>query len=152
MSRNLLRYFAVPAALLVVLLLVAAVLGATYSPNTTIPAGMPGRHVVVNGVPLRVVQEGQGRDVLLIHGSPGSIEDWDSITGALAASFRVTRYDRPGQGYSGDDGQYSQEHNGEIALGLIRALGLSRVVVVGHSYGGSTALAMAAGKIGRAHV
>jgi pimeloyl-ACP methyl ester carboxylesterase len=127
------------------LFLVAAVLGATYTPNTTIPSGAPGRHVVVNGIPLRVVQQGQGRDVLLIHGSPGSIEDWDSIAATLAGSFRVTRYDRPGQGYSGDDGEYSYQHNADMALGLIRALGLSRVVVVGHSYGGATALAMAVG-------
>ncbi len=144
MARSPLRYLAVPAALVVVLFLVAAVLGATYTPNTAIPSGLPGRHVVVNGVPLRVVQEGQGRDVLLIHGSPGSIEDWDSVAGTLASSFRVTRYDRPGNGYSGDDGSYSHEHNGEMALGLIRSLGLSRVIVVGHSYGGATALAMAA--------
>jgi len=145
MARGHVRYLVAPAAILVVLFVVAGVLGSTYTPNTTIPSELPGRHVVVSGVPLRVVQQGQGRDVLLIHGSPGSIEDWDSVAGALAASFRVTRFDRPGHGYSGDDGSYSYEHNAEMALGLIRALGLTRVVVVGHSYGGATALAMAVG-------
>lgn len=124
--------------------LAIALVGATSVPNTSIPQGMAGRHVVVNGVPLRVVQEGEGPDVLLIHGSPGSIEDWEPIATALAGSFRVTRYDRPGHGYSGDGGEYSLAHNADIALGLIRALGLSRVVVAGHSYGGATALAIAA--------
>jgi pimeloyl-ACP methyl ester carboxylesterase len=117
--------------------------GAFYRPNTAIPAGAPGRHVDVGGLPLRVVQEGAGRDVLLIHGSPGSIEDWEPVAKALSGDFRVTRFDRPGHGYSGDDGAYSLEHNAERALDLIKTLGLTYVVVAGHSYGGSTALAMA---------
>ncbi|HVW27028.1 MAG TPA: alpha/beta hydrolase [Polyangiaceae bacterium] len=145
MPRSRLKFLAVPVALLIALCLAAVVLGASYTPNTAIPTGIPGRHVMVRGVPLRVVQSGQGRDVLLIHGSPGSIEDWDAVVDTLSASFHVTRFDRPGQGYSGDDGSYSYEHNAEMALGLIRALGLSRVIVVGHSYGGATALAMAVG-------
>jgi pimeloyl-ACP methyl ester carboxylesterase len=55
----------------------------------------------------------------------------------------VTAFDRPGHGYSGDTGDYSLAHNADMALALIDTLGLDHVVVVGHSYGGSTALAMA---------
>ncbi len=117
--------------------------GALYAPNTTIPAGWPGTHVTVAGTPLRVVQVGHGPEVLLIHGSPGSVEDWEPVMAALSDSFHMTAFDRPGHGYSGDTGQYSFSHNADVALGLIDQLKLDHVVVVGHSYGGSTALAMA---------
>ena len=132
-------------AVLIALLVVAtAVAGIAYRPNTDIPAGTAGRHVAVNGVPIRVVQHGSGRDVLLIHGSPGSLEDWQPVVDAIGGSMRVTTYDRPGQGYSGDSGKYSYEDNADVALALIDVLRLEHVVVVGHSYGGTTALAIAA--------
>jgi pimeloyl-ACP methyl ester carboxylesterase len=136
-----LRAVAILLALLVVALTAT---GLAYRPNTTIPEGAPGRHVVVSGVPIRVFQQGSGRDVLLIHGSPGSLEDWKPVIDALPGSFRVTAFDRPGHGYSGDTGKYSHEDNADLALALVDTLKLERVVVVGHSYGGTTALAMAA--------
>lgn len=120
-----------------------AAVGALYTPDTTIPPGAPGSPVTVGGVPLRVVQSGKGRDVLLIHGSPGSIEDWQRVATALSESYRVTVFDRPGQGYSGDPGEYSFAYNAQTALALIDVLHLDHVLVVGHSYGGATALAMA---------
>ncbi len=129
--------------LMVLALIVLTLAGALYQPNTDIPAGFAGRHVNVNGARLRVLQRGVGRDVLLIHGSPGSIEDWEPVIDALAGSFRLTAYDRPGHGFSADLGEYSYERNAKVALQVIDALRLENVVVVGHSYGGATALAMA---------
>ncbi len=117
--------------------------GALYEPNTVIPAGAAGTQVKVRDFPLRVVQSGSGRDVLLIHGSPGSVEDWEPIIRGLSDSFHVTAFDWPGQGYSGDTGEYSIEHNADVALELVDALKLDHVIVVGHSFGGATALAMA---------
>lgn len=132
------------AVVLVLLVVAAGLAGLAYRPNTDIPEGAPGRHITVHGVPIRVVQHGSGRDVLLIHGSPGSLEDWQPVVDAIGGSMRVTAYDRPGQGYSGDTGRYSYEDNADVALALIDALQLEHVVVVGHSYGGTTGLAMAA--------
>ncbi len=120
-----------------------AAVGALYTPNTTIPPGSAGTTLTVAGTPLRIVQAGKGRDLLLIHGSPGSVEDWEPIITALSESFHVVAYDRPGHGYSGDTGEYSFEHNADVALAVVEALHLDHVVVAGHSYGGSTALAVA---------
>jgi pimeloyl-ACP methyl ester carboxylesterase len=128
---------------LVAVTLGLAAVGGLYTPNTTIPAGSAGTLVTVLGTPLRVVQAGKGRDLLFIHGSPGSVEDWEPVVAALSDSFHVTVYDRPGHGYSGDTGDYCFEHNADVALGVIDALHLDHVVVVGHSYGGATALAVA---------
>lgn len=131
------------AILLALLVVAVTAIGLAHRPNTDIPADRVGEHVLVNGVPIRVFQQGSGRNVLLIHGSPGSIEDWTPVTDALSGSFRVTAFDRPGHGYSGDTGRYSHEDNAGVALALIDALALDHVVVVGHSYGGTTGLAMA---------
>ncbi|HEX6244326.1 MAG TPA: alpha/beta hydrolase [Polyangiales bacterium] len=129
--------------LLAGLALTCVLAGATYSAETSIPSDLRGRHMQVKGVTLRVLQEGSGRDVLLIHGSPGLLEDFDPIVDALRGSFRFTRFDRPGQGYSADAGRYDPAFNAEIAAALIEQLRLTKVIVAGHSYGGSTSLALA---------
>lgn len=131
-------------SLLATLVAAVVLLGVFYRPDLEIPPGRRGEHVDVDGCLLRVYQTGAGPDLLLIHGCPGSIEDWDAVVDALARDFRVTMYDRPGHGYSGWEGdQYSYEYHAGVALRLIERLQLKDVVVVGHSYGGTTALAVA---------
>ncbi len=138
------RLFKGLVSLLVVAALALCGLGALQKPRTTLPPGVAGAYVDIGGVPIRYRQAGQGRDVVLLHGSPGSVEDWDPVFEQLAAGFRVTALDRPGHGYSGGaDLPHTPSRNADVVLGVIRALRLQRVVVVGHSYGGSTALALA---------
>ncbi|MEY4577408.1 MAG: hypothetical protein RL701_2111 [Pseudomonadota bacterium] len=136
------------AALLAALWLVLslAIVGLFYRPNTQIPEDLQGQTLSVRGIPLRVLQNGlkaQGHDVLLIHGSPGSLEDWTPVYDALKSEFRVTVFDRQGHGWSGDSGVYSPSDNAETAIALMDQLDLHDVTVVGHSYGGAVALAMA---------
>lgn len=133
--------------LLQLVLFVAAalvLLGSLQKPNLDLPPGAKGRYVDVAGVPIRYLQQGEGRDVLLLHGSPGSVEDWAPLVDRLATQFRVTAIDRPGHGYSGGaDLPHTPTRNAQVVLEAIRALHLDHVIVVGHSYGGSTALALA---------
>jgi len=139
------RLGVIVGAAIAVDLLALAHWGAAYRPDLTIPAGRQGTHLSIDGNPLRVFQTGSGPDVLLIHGCPGSIEDWDSILGELTNDFRVTAYDRPGHGYSGWEGdRYGYDYHAGVAERLIDELKLKDVIVVGHSYGGTTALALAA--------
>lgn len=106
------------------------------------PAG--DRQLDVDGTTIRYREAGAGADILLAHGSPGSVEDWEAVWDELAARHRVTAYDRPGHGYSGSGGRrHSLADNARVAHGLIAALGLRNVVFVGHSYGGATALRLA---------
>ena len=141
--RLLLRVLLALVLAVMVLGLVLTTIGAFYQPNTQIPAGLLGQHVSVQGLPIRVYQRGTGPDVLLIHGSPGSVEDFAPIFSALGTRFRLTAYDRPGHGFSGDSGKYSLADNAEVADTLLAQLDLHDAIVVGHSYGGATALALA---------
>lgn len=143
MSRTLARALLAFLVLTLVLVLGLAIAGSRYEPNTDLPAGFGGRHVTVNGTKIRVRESGSGRSVLLIHGSPGSLEDWAPVFDVLSGTFQLTAFDRQGHGFSGDTGKYSPADNAETAFALVRALKLEHVIVVGHSYGGATALAMA---------
>lgn len=131
-------------SMLVLALAALATLGLTSSLATNIPAHAKGNYVLVDGLRIRVWQQGHGQDLLLIHGLPGSLEDWDPVIEDLASRYRVTVYDRPGHGYSElRRSSANLQGNVDIALGLIEALGLQNVIVAGHSYGGMMAASMA---------
>jgi pimeloyl-ACP methyl ester carboxylesterase len=78
---------------------------------------------------------------VLIHGLPGTAEDFNKVT-PLLAGHRTIAFDRPGFGYSGHG---YLEFDRQIATldALLRALHVSRPILVGHSYGGTLALAFA---------
>jgi pimeloyl-ACP methyl ester carboxylesterase len=107
-----------------------------------------GYPVTVAGEVLRVFYgENNGPDVLLIHGCPGMVEDWDALISKLYWGFHVVAYDRPGYGASeGKDIPYTMGHNADIALELMDQLDMKDAVVVGHSYGAGVALNMAVRK------
>jgi pimeloyl-ACP methyl ester carboxylesterase len=83
----------------------------------------------------------------MIHELGGNLLHFDDpLTGRLAGEFRPILVDRPGSSYSthaaGAAGLTAQA--AAIAR-LIRALGLTRPLVAGHSLGGTISLALARG-------
>src|SRR5205814_1343638 len=57
--------------------------------------------VAVNGLKLNYVSAGTGRPVVLIHGNPGSHEDFTvSLFDKLSQSYHAIAFDRPGHGHS----------------------------------------------------
>ena len=109
-----------------------------------IPPGFAGRYIEVSGMKIRFRQIGTGPDLFFVHGSPGSLEDWEPVVRTLSARYRLTFYDRPGHGFSSPprDG-FGLEQNAQIASALLRRLEIKDPILVGHSYGGSVLLAMA---------
>ncbi len=119
------------------------VLNFTYSKDIELPDTASGKHVLVNGVKLRVHQVGTGPDVLFVHGSIGSLEDFETVL-PLLKGYRVTLFDRIGHGYSDMPAESANiASNAKYTAALIKTLQLKNVIVVGHSYGGSVALKMA---------
>lgn len=100
---------------------------------------------LANGCNLHAAQGGSGPDVVLVHGALSVIEDM--LLGpydALAERYRVTAFDRPGHGRSGRRRlEASIWRQAEALHEGAGRLGLDRPVVVGHSFGGSVALAWA---------
>ncbi len=111
-------------------------------------ASWQGQFIDIGKERIRYIQKGEGgQDVLLIHGTPGSIEDWQPIIDSLSTTHRVTAFDRPGNGFStANNYNYTIKENVIIVNQLIDKLMLDSVVVVGHSYGGSIAARMATTK------
>ena len=110
----------------------------------TTPEGFKGNFIDVLNQQIRVYQTGSGQDILLIHGLPGCIEDWETIIPELSKKFHVTAYDRPGHAFSSANNlKYNLEQNADFAFAVIDKLKLNNPVAVGHSYGGSIVVAMA---------
>jgi pimeloyl-ACP methyl ester carboxylesterase len=103
--------------------------------------------IVANGQVKLAVREwpGQGPSLLLIHGLASSSHIFDLIAPVLAGSFRVVAYDQRGHGLSSKPRSgYGYPTVVADALAVIDALELDRPILLGHSWGGSVALEVAA--------
>ena len=109
------------------------------------------RTVAVDGLPVHLLEGGEGSVVLLLHGSgPGTTGSgaWTPTAQALGASWHLVAPDQAGFGLtplpSGSRGGLRLWT--EQAAGLMDALGFESYAVVGHSMGGAVALALAAAR------
>ncbi len=105
--------------------------------------------VVIDGVHVRYRDVGHGPAVVLIHGFGASSDSWLSVMPALAA-HRVIAVDLKGFGWSSRPaGDYSPAAQARLVWGVLDALGVEDVAIVGHSWGSSVALAMAVAEMQR---
>ncbi len=104
-----------------------------------------GQFLDVQGTRMHAVVAGSGPDVVLIHGSSGSVRDFTfSLMPALAKHYRVIAIDRPGMGWSDlHQGGETLAIQARLLQATAEALGASKPIVVGQSYGGAVALAWA---------
>ncbi len=94
-----------------------------------------------------ILDVGEGDVFLLVHGSSGSIADWqETVAYPLAESYRVVAFDSYGFGLSerNDAFEYGHPLWTQQALEVLDALEIERAVVVGHSAGAGVAVALAA--------
>lgn len=84
---------------------------------------------------------------LLLHGITSSARSWIRVGPALADRYRVYALDMRGHGDSSKPpaGAYSLRQTADDAQALMALLHLSRPVLIGHSWGGATALVLASG-------
>jgi proline iminopeptidase len=134
------------------LLLLATSSVAQHANSEPVPAGSaavhpPGDYVTVNGTRLWYESEGSGETLVLIPAGPGVPHGYfHPHLSALAKSRRVIYYDAFGTGKSDraqGDQKYTFAHDVENVEGLRKALGLGKIDVLGHSYGGMVAQAYA---------
>ena len=89
-----------------------------------------------HGLATRYLLEGQGRDVVLIHGVGARLENWDGVVEKLRLHFRVLRYDLRGHGQTSRvPGPYSLPLLADDLRALLDHLGIGKAHVAGHSLG-----------------
>jgi pimeloyl-ACP methyl ester carboxylesterase len=101
--------------------------------------GVSHRWVRARGIEFHVAEAGEGDDVVLcLHGWPQHWYEWRHLMPALAAEgYRVLAMDLRGFGWSDapPDG-YLKEEMADDVLAVLDELGLERVKLVGHDWGG----------------
>src|SRR5208337_4584538 len=94
---------------------------------------------------LAVIEKGQGRPVLLLHGFATSSYTWHAIIPELAKNHRVIAIDLRGFGASDKplDDHYSIQDQTEAVQAFIEQENLRDLTVIGHSFGGGITLSLA---------
>ena len=106
------------------------------------------RFVDTNGIRLHLLDHGgDGPPLVLTHGLSANARFFDGLAAAgLAPACRVLSLDLRGRGLSDAPGAgYAMDDHAADLLGVLDALGLGRVRLGGHSFGGLLTLYVAAG-------
>ena len=105
------------------------------------------RDVTASGVRVRVVEDGEGPPLVLLHGLFFDHSTWDGVLPELSDAFRVIAPDLPGFGESekppANRFPYGIDAFTEAVADLYAGLDLGRAAVVGHGLGGAVALTLA---------
>ena len=100
--------------------------------------------IAVNGIELYYESRGTGAALVVLGGLGLDVSEMGTLTGPLAARFRVIAADNRGAGRSAKPpGPYSIEQMAADVAGLMDRLELPRAHVLGISMGGRIALALA---------
>ena len=106
-----------------------------------------GSFVEVDGVRLHYVDRGSGSPVVLLHGNGVTLQDYTAsgVLDLAAERHRVIAFDRPGFGYSDRPRStiWTPAAQAGVLAAALEKLGVTRAVVVGHSWGTMVALALA---------
>ncbi len=101
-----------------------------------------GVSVDINGKNIFVIDEGSGKDTLVIlHGFPSCSYDYWKVLPILSKKFRVIIHDQIGFGLSEKPKEYSYSlfEQADTALDLWKTLNVDRVYLIAHDYGCSVA-------------
>jgi len=111
-----------------------------------------GQFISVNDRRVPYVVEGHGPNLILIHGASGNTRDFTyNFVDRVKDRYRVWVFDRPGLGYTdrispafegaANTAAESPQQQAAFLKQAADTLGITRPIVLGHSYGGSVALA-----------
>jgi 2-hydroxymuconate-semialdehyde hydrolase len=114
----------------------------------TTPSPEIARSIVAAGIRTNYHDVGEGFPLLLIHGSGPGVSawaNWRTVMPELARRSRVIAPDMVGFGFTERPAgqQYNMDVWVEQAVGLLDALGLEQTDLVGNSFGGALAMAIA---------
>ena len=101
--------------------------------------GVSSRWLDVNGLGVHVAEAGEGDPLVLLHGWPQHWWCWRRVVPLLRDRYRLVMPDLRGSGWTdAPERGYDKEQLATDLLGLLDALELPRVGLVGHDWGGWT--------------
>ncbi len=113
--------------------------------RAAVGASLAHRSITIDGVRLAYDDEGHGEVVVCLHALAHGAGDFAGFRARHRDRRRVVALDWPAQGRSADDRQPpSSARYAELLAGVLDALRLERVVLLGNSIGGGAALRVAA--------
>ncbi|RYG44661.1 alpha/beta hydrolase, partial [bacterium] len=103
-----------------------------------------GKYVQVNGMKMYYEAHGQGRPLVLLHGSFGTADSWGTLLPTLEKKRRVIVVELRGHGRTGGlDRPLTAEGMADDTAALLKELKIEKADVFGYSMGGKVALALA---------
>jgi pimeloyl-ACP methyl ester carboxylesterase len=104
-----------------------------------------GKFIDIGGNRIHYVETGEGRPIVFVHGLGGQLHHFRHPVFPTLPGYRLIALDRPGSGYSvraaGATARLPEQ--AAILAAFIKALGLEKPLLVGHSLGGAVALTVA---------
>lgn len=100
------------------------------------------RFIDIDGHHVHYVDEGSGPTLLFLHGNPTWSFDYSKVIEALRSEFRCIAVDYPGFGLSvaAPGYRYLPTEHAQVVDQFVEAMGLSKVTLVGHDWGGPIGL------------
>ena len=86
---------------------------------------------------INYIDEGEGEAVILLHGWGSNLKSFNSLIELLKSKYRVLAIDYPGFGESSElKRSFTIDDYADIVEKFLVKLGIEKVILVGHSYGG----------------
>lgn len=105
--------------------------------------------IVINGKRVAYQESGSGPTIIFLHAGAGSGKQWAKTSALLETRFRIIAPDLWGFGgteaFPGDT-ELTHGHQAQLVAGVIGQLCREPVHLVGHSYGGATAVRLIVGQ------
>ena len=110
------------------------------------------REITVDNIRSPILESGPAAEneaVLFVHGNPGSSADWEQLVRQAGQIGRAVAIDMPGFGRADKPPSFPYSVTGYARhiQRLVQALGLTRVHLVAHDFGGAWGLAWAANNL-----
>ncbi len=102
--------------------------------------------IEVNGIKMHYITNGEGPDIVMVHGLLGNLAVWHFKIGPALrkAGYRITTLDMRGHGYSEiAPSGYTSEALAADLLALLDALDIESAHILGHSYGADVCMHLA---------
>ncbi|HJO92002.1 MAG TPA: alpha/beta hydrolase [Victivallales bacterium] len=100
------------------------------------------KYININGLSTAYTDRGEGQPILLVHSFGSFSITWQKLVKFLPVEFRVITLDLKGHGYSEKKCDYrlSPSDQSMILSKFIERLGIEKIVLIGHAFGGAVCL------------